>query len=168
MNDPLAYGPTGIRCGCGKDAHSNLVPCQPDRPYTDEDLRAEAGLALDALVHLPTVEEIVTSLRQSYIPHLHADGDLVTWGGLLDEDGITEAAHQIRERMVPAAPVGEWAIRLGADGLQPHARAIDIGWNDGPLQARIHIAFPADTPDGEREQFVTDISNAIAGTVPVR
>jgi hypothetical protein len=28
--DPLAYGPTGIRCGCGKNAHSNLVPCQPD------------------------------------------------------------------------------------------------------------------------------------------
>ncbi|MFJ4551065.1 hypothetical protein ACIP4X_17870 [Streptomyces sp. NPDC088817] len=27
--DPLAYGPTGIRCGCGKDAHSNLVPCAP-------------------------------------------------------------------------------------------------------------------------------------------
>lgn len=27
--DPLAYGPTGIRCGCGKDAHSNLTPCQP-------------------------------------------------------------------------------------------------------------------------------------------
>ncbi|MGW0920149.1 hypothetical protein ACWD3J_14165 [Streptomyces sp. NPDC002755] len=27
--DPLAYGPTGYRCGCGKDAHSNLVPCQP-------------------------------------------------------------------------------------------------------------------------------------------
>ncbi|MFE5628436.1 hypothetical protein [Streptomyces sp. NPDC056543] len=30
--DPLAYGPTGVRCGCGKDAHSNLVPCQPDLP----------------------------------------------------------------------------------------------------------------------------------------
>lgn len=28
--DPIAYGPTGIRCGCGKDAHSNLVPCAPD------------------------------------------------------------------------------------------------------------------------------------------
>ena len=28
--DPLAYGPTGYRCGCGKDAHSNLVPCQPE------------------------------------------------------------------------------------------------------------------------------------------
>lgn len=32
MNDPIAYGPTGIRCGCGKDAHSNLVPCRPDEP----------------------------------------------------------------------------------------------------------------------------------------
>jgi hypothetical protein len=30
MNDPITYGPAGIRCGCGKDAHSNLVPCQPD------------------------------------------------------------------------------------------------------------------------------------------
>ncbi|POG47135.1 hypothetical protein BV881_12415 [Streptomyces sp. ZL-24] len=28
--EPLAYGPTGYRCGCGKDAHSNLVPCAPD------------------------------------------------------------------------------------------------------------------------------------------
>ncbi|MFD8664472.1 hypothetical protein ACFV1U_03600 [Streptomyces microflavus] len=28
--DPLAYGPSGYRCGCGKDAHSNLTPCAPD------------------------------------------------------------------------------------------------------------------------------------------
>lgn len=27
--DPIAYGPTGYSCGCGKNAHSNLVPCQP-------------------------------------------------------------------------------------------------------------------------------------------
>ncbi|WP_265692371.1 hypothetical protein [Streptomyces griseolus] len=27
--NPLAYGLTGYRCGCGKDAHSNLTPCQP-------------------------------------------------------------------------------------------------------------------------------------------
>jgi hypothetical protein len=23
----ITYGPNGIRCGCGKDAHSNLSPC---------------------------------------------------------------------------------------------------------------------------------------------
>lgn len=28
--DPLAYGAAGYRCGCGKNAHSNLVPCQLD------------------------------------------------------------------------------------------------------------------------------------------
>ncbi|MFE3583749.1 coiled-coil domain-containing protein [Streptomyces vinaceus] len=28
--DPISYGPRGYRCGCGKDAHSNLVPCTPD------------------------------------------------------------------------------------------------------------------------------------------
>lgn len=28
--DPLAYGLRGYRCGCGKPAHSNLVPCRPD------------------------------------------------------------------------------------------------------------------------------------------
>jgi hypothetical protein len=35
--DPLAYGPTGVPCGCGKDAHSNLVTCQPD-PLTGQQL----------------------------------------------------------------------------------------------------------------------------------
>ncbi|MFG2748077.1 hypothetical protein [Streptomyces xanthophaeus] len=29
--DPIAYGSRGYRCGCGKDAHSNLVPCAPDQ-----------------------------------------------------------------------------------------------------------------------------------------
>lgn len=30
MSDPITYGPTGIRCGCGKDAHSNLTPCRAE------------------------------------------------------------------------------------------------------------------------------------------
>lgn len=41
--DPLAYGPTGVPCGCGKDAHSNLVPCQPDvepTPLTPDQVNA--------------------------------------------------------------------------------------------------------------------------------
>ncbi|MEU3346373.1 hypothetical protein ABZ723_15585 [Streptomyces sp. NPDC006700] len=37
QGDPLAYGPTGIRCGCGKDAHSNLVPCAPAAEATASD-----------------------------------------------------------------------------------------------------------------------------------
>lgn len=37
MTDPLpfadaaiTYGPTGVRCGCGRDAHSNLSPCREE------------------------------------------------------------------------------------------------------------------------------------------
>lgn len=37
MTDPLpladasiTYGPTGVRCGCGRDAHSNLSPCHAE------------------------------------------------------------------------------------------------------------------------------------------
>lgn len=33
--DPLAHGPSGIPCGCGKPAHSNLVPCQQDEYDTE-------------------------------------------------------------------------------------------------------------------------------------
>jgi hypothetical protein len=26
----ITYGPAGVRCGCGRDAHSNLSPCHTD------------------------------------------------------------------------------------------------------------------------------------------
>jgi len=35
--DPIAYGPNGVPCGCGKDAHSNLVACRPDSPEDPHD-----------------------------------------------------------------------------------------------------------------------------------
>ncbi|MEW2164362.1 hypothetical protein AB0912_15420 [Streptomyces sp. NPDC007084] len=135
-----------------------------DRPYTDEDLRAEAGRALSALVHLPTVEEIVASLRQSYIPHLHADGDLVTWGSVLDEDELAEAARQIAERMIPAAPVGEWAVNLGADGLEPTAHVINLDSPDGPF-VRLHLAIHPDMPEADRLRLHKGMRHAIITAV---
>ncbi|WP_435609998.1 hypothetical protein [Streptomyces sp. C10-9-1] len=35
--DPNAYGPTGLRCGCGRAAHSNLTTCRPDSPEDPHD-----------------------------------------------------------------------------------------------------------------------------------
>lgn len=82
-----------------------------------------------------------------------------------DWDAYTEAV----EKVLRSAPdLTEWEIGLGADNLQPGARSIDIGWTDGPLQARLHVAFAADMPQAERDQLLTDLSDAIAGTVPVR
>lgn len=132
-----------------------------DLPYTTEDLRTEAGLALSALVHLPTVEEIATSLRQSYVPHLHADGDHATWGDLLDENGLTEAARQISEQMIPAAPVGEWAVNLGADGLQPTGDCFSMQGDGQPI-LRVHFAFTPDMPEDARQAFINGVGQLIA------
>ncbi|MFH9816176.1 hypothetical protein [Streptomyces sp. NPDC017230] len=70
--------------------------------------------------------------------------------------------------LMPAADLSKWAADLSADGLTPGVHTIDVGWNDGSLQARLHAAFDKDMPDDEREQLAEDIRDAIAGTVPVR
>lgn len=129
-----------------------------DRPYADQDLCSAAALMHYAMTTEPnpTDADSVLSGHPAWA-HVEVGSD--------EEDTLRES---VVELVSGAADVSQWAINLGADGLQPHARAINIGWNDGPLQARIHIAFPAAMPDGERDQFVTDIADAIAGTVPVR
>lgn len=41
----ITYGPNGIRCGCGRDAHSNLSPCHADlAAWITENI---GGLVLD-------------------------------------------------------------------------------------------------------------------------
>ena len=48
--DPIAYGPTGIRCGCGKNAHSNLVPCRQEEDPHESPLHHDYAVPRD----LPT------------------------------------------------------------------------------------------------------------------
>ncbi|WP_412078973.1 hypothetical protein ACLF6K_37150 [Streptomyces xanthophaeus] len=59
--DPIAYGPRGYRCGCGKDAHSNLVPCAPDQ--SDVDAEQAAQRSVDA--QFPVVAAFVTERGES-------------------------------------------------------------------------------------------------------
>ena len=133
------------------------------RPYTDDDLRTEAARQLANAAEDPDFMGIGEQMEGHKIP---SRGDF-QWDQLGEHD-FDKAMHAIDDLIAKAADVSEWAVSLGTDGLQPHEHVIDIGWNDGPLQARIHIAFTDDIPEAEREQFVTDISDAIAGTVPVR
>lgn len=134
------------------------------RPYNDEDLRTEAGHALSALAHPPTAEEITTSLRHSYIPHLHADGNLATWGDLLDETELNQAARQIHERMILAAPVGPWAVNLGADGLEPTAHVINLDSPDGPF-VRLHLAIHPDMPEADRLRLHAGLKRVITDAI---
>jgi len=79
--DPLAYGPPGYRCGCGKPAHSNLVPCQPDaKPVAERQLTPDNIEEVDnwldradqfAKPYWETVDGrlTVTGLRIGHRPH---------------------------------------------------------------------------------------------------
>lgn len=60
--DPLAYGPTGVRCGCGKDAHSNLVPCQPDSPEDPHDSPLHHDYAVSRDFPTTTIETTGSAL----------------------------------------------------------------------------------------------------------
>lgn len=134
-----------------------------DRPYTDDDLRAEAARQHKTRAEDPDFMGIGERMQgQEVTP----DGG-VAWDDFRDET-FDAAQRSIHDLINGAAYVSEWAVNLGADGLEPGTRAIDIGWNNGPLMARIHISYAANMPDDEREQLVTDLSNAIAATVPVR
>jgi len=146
-----------------------------DAPYTDADLRAEAA-RLHAQSSAEPDEGLVGELMErGYVPSVETseDGSARTWAELLEPDGeetpeYADAQSAVTELIKGAADVSAWAVQLGADGLQPGARHIDIGWNNGPLMARLHFAFAPDMPQEERDQYVTDIADAIAGTVPVR
>jgi hypothetical protein len=89
------------------------------------------------------------------------------WNHLPRKD-FDAAQRSIDDLLTSAADVSDWAVNLGADGLEPGARVIDIGWVNGPLQARLHLAFAPDMPDDERDALIQDLRGAIDKTVPVR
>ncbi|MBL1107376.1 hypothetical protein JK361_22680 [Streptomyces sp. 5-8] len=131
------------------------------RPYTDDDLRSEAGLCHDSLSKLPTPEEIAHHLREAYMPSRTTDDATPTWGDLLSEDQLKDAAHRIKDLMTFTAPVSTWGVALGADGLEPSPDVINLDGDNGPV-IRIHFAFAPDMPLRARQQFALGLAQAIA------
>lgn len=140
-----------------------------ERPYTDEDLLAEAASQHATALRDPDFMGIGEQMTDDIVTSTETDGGGKTWSELLpDHKDFGTAQNAIDNLLTNAADVSDWAINLGADGLEPGTKHVDIGWDNGPLQARIHIAFTSDVPPEEREQLLADIREAIAGTVPVR
>jgi hypothetical protein len=143
--------------------------------YTDADLRSEAAHCLLALSSTPTVPDILRSLPGTYIDsYREDDGSGQTWGDVLDNAGLADAARKIHALIGEASnAVGginsaHWLIGLGADQLEAAPQTVEIGWTDGPLLARVLIAFDKDMPDDERQQLAEDIRDAIAPIAPIR
>jgi hypothetical protein len=124
--DPLAYGPSGYRCGCGKDAHSNLTPCRPNPPYTEGDLRAEAaryvGTDWDGL-------EVTAAMADR--PH---------WKGLSD-DLFQEAFGAVVGLVEGAVDLSRYAVDCGAEGLSPVKHRLVRGVETNPVCAAFHVAL---------------------------
>lgn len=143
-----------------------------DRPYTDEDLRAEAASCLTALVTLPATADIRRSLPDTYIDsHFTPDsGADATWAAVVGEDGLDVPVREIHALIQGAANTAEWAINLGADGLEPTAHVINLDNPDGPF-VRLHLAIHPDMPETDRPRLHAGlkwvITDAIGQLAPV-
>lgn len=139
-----------------------------DRPYTDTDLRTEAARQHALSVEDPDFMGIGERMDGRFIDSTVVDPDPKTgtepvtgqtWDALPQED-FDAAQRAIDDLLAGAADVSEWAINLGADGLEPSDEH-EITLNAGQPIARIHFAFEPDMPDDMRTGLVEGVGDAI-------
>jgi hypothetical protein len=142
-----------------------------DRPYTDNDLRAEAAAQYATALRDPDFMGIGEQMEDSTVPSTE-DGDTgLTWHELLVPEGggsyeaYGEAQRAIDDLLGKAADVSEWAIDIGAEGLEPLDSVLSMQTNTGPL-VRIHFAVRPDMPDHMRRALVEGLGMEIAKFLP--
>ncbi|MFJ8791429.1 hypothetical protein [Streptomyces sp. NPDC102462] len=141
-----------------------------DRPYTDDDLRAEAASQHAALTEDPDFMGVGERMEDDIVASTEADGDGKTWGELLDPDGDDDEAWDAAQRRIHdlisgAADVSEWAVNLGADGLEPLPEQLTAQTDNGPW-FRLHFAVRPDMPDDIRRALVEGVGAEIAKHFP--
>ena len=127
-----------------------------DRPYTDDDLRAEAARQHRTATDDPDFSGISERMEGHKIA---SRGDF-QWDQLGDHDFDT-AQRAIDDLLGDAADVSQWAIGLGADGLQPSDEHEITMNGDGKAIARIHFAFEPGMAEEMRTALVQGIGEAI-------
>jgi hypothetical protein len=139
-----------------------------DRPYTDDDLRAEAARIHRQFTAEPDEGLVGEVMESGHVPSVETseDGSARTWPELLEPDGeetpeYARAQRAITDLIRGAADVSCWAVGLGADGLEPSdEHVITLGADDKPI-ARIHFAFEPGMDDGMRTALVQGIGQVI-------
>ncbi|MFH8581691.1 hypothetical protein [Streptomyces zaomyceticus] len=130
-----------------------------ERPYTDEDLRAEAARQHSTLTEAPDYVDVGEAMEDRMVT---PDGN-VEWGDFTDETHA-EAQRSIHDLISGAADVSEWAVNLGADGLEPDGHYLQLGVDPGDgdrPRVRIHFAFHPDMDDDARDGFVFALSRRL-------
>lgn len=127
----------------------------PDQPYTDDDLRTEAGRQHGGLTAGPEFMTVGEVMEDQAIPSTGR-----TWADL-DHDAYNQAQRKIHDLLGEAADLGHWAVQLGADGLEPDEECALTFDADGKPFARVLFAFAPDVDDDIRASLVTGLGEAI-------
>lgn len=127
-----------------------------DRPYTDEDLRAEAARQLNNATEDPDFGGIAEQMEGHKIP---SRGDF-QWDQL-SEDDFDTAKRKIDDLLSDAVDVSAWAVSLGADGLKPIDGSLNIKDSHGDDRVRLHLAFAPDMDEDTRKAVIDRIADAI-------
>ncbi|MFD5002180.1 hypothetical protein ACFWMV_04660 [Streptomyces mutabilis] len=140
-----------------------------DHPYTDDDLRAEAARQHATLIEDPDFMGVGEQMDDRFVHYEVVDaehGDLMPPPGTprwndLSEDEFDEAQRKIHDLINGAADVSEWAVNLGADGLEPLPEQLSAQTDNGPW-FRLHFAVRPDMPDHMRRALVEGVGAEIA------
>lgn len=143
-------------------------------PYTDDDLRVEAARQHYTATTDPDFVGIGEQMDGSFIDSTVIDPDPEQgtepltgrkWDDLAPHE-FGEAQRAIDDLLGGAADVSEWAINLGADGLEPDGYTLQLGESDSPdgndrPRVRLHFAFHPDMDDDARHSFVMELSKVV-------
>ncbi|WP_431999282.1 hypothetical protein [Streptomyces sioyaensis] len=139
----------------------------PDKPYTDKDLRAEAARQHATLTDDPDFMGVGEQMQDAFIDSTddndreEVEDSGSTWDEALDEDQFNEAKRKIHDLINGAADLSDWAVNLGADGLEPTGHVLSVGAGERTI-ARIHFAFEPGMDDDMRTALVEGVGQAIA------
>ncbi|MGW3164798.1 hypothetical protein ACWC9Q_18380 [Streptomyces sp. NPDC001142] len=127
-----------------------------DQPYTDADLRAEAARQHRTATEDPDFMGVGEQMEGQKI----TSADDLQWDEL-DDNQFDTAMRDIEALITGAADTSQWAVDLGADGLEPEDHTLSINGDEKPI-ARIHFAFAPEMPDDMRVALVEGIGQAVA------
>jgi hypothetical protein len=144
-----------------------------DRPYTDDDIRAEATRQHASLSEDPDYMGVGERMEYTFIDSTIVDPDPAagtepitgsTWDALAPHH-FEVAQREIHRLITGAADVSEWAVHLGADGLEPLGEQLTAHTENGPW-FRLHFAVRPDMPDEMRRALVEGVGHEIAKHFP--
>jgi hypothetical protein len=127
--------------------------------------RAMESTAADALRHRGCHRDLMAQCQRAE----KTEATITSVRALADRWSNALGIDKTYARALLAALDGQAATPQGLSAyLKSHGDPIDIGWVNGRLDARLHLAVHPEMDPTEREQLLADLRDTIGALVPVR